>query len=97
MLPEVRRTDEFVDWLNGLHDRKARAIIIRRIDRLAETGSLGDAHSIGSGVTEMRIHYGPGYRIYCVHRDRATIILWAGDKSNQRRDMEKAKTLAADL
>jgi putative addiction module killer protein len=98
MLIEVRRTEAFVEWLNGLRDRKARAIIIRRIDRLAETGNFGDAQSVGSGVTEMRVHYGPGYRIYSVQRDRAiVIILWGGDKSDQRRDIEKAKALAADV
>ena len=73
---EVRRTDEFIGWLNKLRDRKARAIVIRRIDRLAETGSFGDAQPIGSGLIEMRIHYGPGYRIYCVLRRQATIVLW---------------------
>jgi putative addiction module killer protein len=95
---EVRRTNAFIGWLDGLRDRKARAIIIRRIDRLAETGNFGDAQPIGSGLTEMRIHYGPGYRIYCVRKDAAiVIVLWDGDKSDQRRDIERAKVLAADL
>lgn len=95
---KIRRTEAFVEWLNGLRDRKARAIIIRRIDRLAETGNFGDAQPVGSGVTEMRVHYGPGYRIYSVQADGAiVIILWGGDKSDQRRDIEKAKALAADV
>jgi putative addiction module killer protein len=95
---EVRRTEEFIEWLNKLRDRKARAIIIRRIDRLVETGNFGDAQPVGSGVTEMRIHYGPGYRIYCVQPGRAiVIILCGGDKSEQQRDIERAKILAADL
>ena len=72
---EVRRTETFVEWLNGLRDRKARAIIIRRIDRLTETGNFGDAQPVGSGVTEMRVHYGPGYRIYFVQRDGAVVII----------------------
>jgi putative addiction module killer protein len=95
---QVHRTDEFAEWLDDLRDRKARAIIIRRIDQLAETGNFGDAEPIGEGLTELRIHYGPGYRVYCKRqRDAVVFVLWAGDKSDQKRDIKKAKQLADDL
>jgi len=95
---EVRRTDEFVEWLDALRDRKGRAIIIRRIDQLAETGNFGDAEPIGNGLTELRIHFGPGYRVYCKQEGEAVVfVLWAGNKSDQKRDIKRAKQLADEL
>lgn len=101
MTIEVRQTEAFAAWLDNLRDRQARARIIRRIDRLAETGSFGDVRRVGSGLSEMRINFGPGYRIYCVQRGAgAVILLCGGDKSTQRGsdgDIARARRLAADL
>jgi putative addiction module killer protein len=89
----VRRTDIFIGWLNGLKDRRAAARILR-----LEDGNLGDARSVGEGVREMRIDYGPGYRVYFVQSGSAAIVLLCGgDKSKQARDIAKAKKLARDL
>jgi putative addiction module killer protein len=100
-LIKVRQTPAFAAWLEELSDRQARARIIRRIDRLAETGSFGDVKPVGSGISEMRINFGPGYRLYCVQQGISVVILLCGgDKSSQkgsRGDIAKAKRLAADL
>ncbi len=94
---EIRKTEAFERWFTGLPDRRARARIISRIDRL-QLGLLGDVKSVGEGVSEMRIHYGPGYRIYFVQRGREVVILLAGgDKRTQKRDIEKALELARML
>lgn len=74
----------------------ARRAIVRRLVRLAATGEFGDAHPVGEGIGEMRFHLGPGYRVYFVLRDGA-VILWAGDKGSQDRDIAKAKALAEQL
>ena len=93
----VRRTDIFIVWLNGLKDRRAAARIAARILRL-EDGNLGDARSVGEGVREMRIDYGPGYRVYFVQTgSTAILLLCGGDKSKQARDIAKAKKLAREL
>lgn len=93
----VLKTDEFDRWLSRLRDERAKARIAARI-RSAELGNLGDVSSVGAGVSEMRIHYGPGYRVYFTLRGQELVILLiAGDKSSQRRDIEKAKVLAAEL
>ena len=86
----------FRGWLNGLRDRKARLRIDDRIKRLA-SGNAGDTKSVGDGLQELRLHFGPGYRIYYVWRDGVLIILLnGGDKSSQARDIAKAKKLAKD-
>ena len=91
---EVRETDEFSTWLRGLRDHRAKAKIAARIQRLAH-GNLGDVKPVGGGVSELRVHYGPGYRIYLVERGKAMIIVLAGgDKSTQTRDIKAAKALA---
>jgi putative addiction module killer protein len=91
---DVRRTDEFVDWLKRLRDANARARINLRIDRIELTGNLGDAESVGDGVSEMKIDYGPGYRLYFAYRGKKVILLLiGGDKSSQQRDIQKAKKL----
>lgn len=80
-----------------LRDRKARAKIAIRIDRLI-AGNVGDAQSVGNGVSELRIHYGPGYRVYFTRRRQTLVILLCGgDKSTQAKDIKTAKMLAADM
>jgi putative addiction module killer protein len=92
---EVAKTDEFVDWLTRLRDRRARFRIQARIDRL-ELGLFGDAKFF-EGIGELRIDYGPGYRLYFVRRGATVVILLCGgDKSSQPRDIARAKILAED-
>jgi putative addiction module killer protein len=94
---EIRKTETFERWFTGLRDRNAVARIKSRIDRL-QLGLLGDARSVGEGVSEMRIDYGPGYRVYFVQRGtKVTILLAGGDKRTQSRDIEKAIELARML
>jgi putative addiction module killer protein len=94
---EVRQTETFTSWFDGLRDPKAQAKIVVRIRR-AQAGNLADVKPVGEGVSEMRITYGPGYRLYFVQRGETLIILLVGgDKKSQRRDIAKAKELAAGL
>jgi len=91
---EIRKTETFERWFTSLRDRKAIARIKSRIDRL-QLGLFGDVKPVREGVSEMRIDYGPGYRIYFVQRGRELVILLAGgDKRTQSRDIEKALELA---
>lgn len=93
----VLRSVEFDQWLTGLKDAKGKARIVARI-RSAELGNLGDVKPVGEGISERRIHYGPGYRVYFTQRDRLLILLLVGgDKSSQKRDVVKAKALADRL
>lgn len=93
---EVRQTAEFEDWLLHLRDIAARAIIVRRIRRVA-VGNFGDVRPVGDGVSELRVNYGPGYRIYFVRRGEALIVLLCGgDKDSQTRDVARAKVLAQE-
>jgi putative addiction module killer protein len=92
---DVRETDEFSRWLAALKDQKGKAKILIRISRLAR-GNPGDVEPVGDGVSELRINYGPGYRVYYVQRGTRYILLVAGgDKSSQDRDIKEAKRLAA--
>ena len=94
---QIRRTNEFAIWLSGLRDRQGRAKILARIDRL-EDGNPGKTRSIGSGVVEMKIDFGPGYRVYFVQRgDVLIVLLCGGDKSTQDNDIKRAKALAGLL
>jgi len=94
---EIRKTDVYVRWLNGLRDIHARAKVLARIERLA-TGNPGDVRPIGEGVSELRIDYGPGYRVYYTMRGRELIVLLAGgDKLTQAADIKKALSLARNL
>lgn len=94
---EIRKTDEFSDWLDGLRDRHAQVRIIKRLLRL-EDGNAGDHAGVGEGVIELRLHFGPGYRVYYVERGEALIIVLAGgDKSSQADDIEKAREIARTL
>jgi putative addiction module killer protein len=94
---EVRQTKTFMEWRTGLRDAVARKRIGARIDRLS-FGNFGDAKAVGEGVRELRLDFGPGYRIYFVQRgDVLVILLCGGDKSAQARDIAKAKRLAQEL
>jgi putative addiction module killer protein len=93
-LIEVRQTTRFATWLAGLRDERARARILKRLDR-AKDGNLGDVAPVGEGVSEMRIFYGPGYRIYFIRRGAELIVLLCGgDKARQFADIAEAKVLA---
>jgi putative addiction module killer protein len=94
---EIRKTEVFAKWLDSLKDTKARARVLVRIERLAG-GNPGDVASVGEGVSEMRIHYGPGYRVYYKQRGEELIILLAGgDKGSQTKDIKAALALARNL
>ena len=91
---EVRKTEVFAQWLDGLRDIRARARVQARIERLI-MGNLGDAKAVGEGVWELRIDFGPGYRVYFKRRGRDLILLLAGgDKSTQARDIQRALRMA---
>ena len=94
---ELRQTRRFATWLADLRDERARARILKRLDR-ARDGNLGDAAPVGEGVSEMRIFYGPGYRVYFIQRGSELIVLLCGgDKSTQGADIEEAKVLAREI
>ncbi len=94
---EVRQTTRFATWLAGLRDDRARARILKRLDR-AKSGNLGDVAPVGGGVSEMRIFYGPGYRVYFIHRGSELIVLLCGgDKSSQDGDIEEARAMAKEI
>lgn len=94
---EIRKTDVFARWLDDLRDLRARARIQARIERLS-LGNPGNVKPVGEGVSELRIDYGPGYRVYFKRRGRKLIILLAGgDKSSQAKDIKVALRLARDL
>ena len=94
---EIRKTEHFANWLDNLRDIQAKARVLVRIERLA-SGNAGDVKPIGEGVSEMRVNYGPGYRVYFVQRGSELIILLAGgDKSSQSRDIKTAIRLAQNL
>jgi putative addiction module killer protein len=93
-MPTVRQTETFSTWLRNLRDAKARTKILVRIERLAD-GNPGDVSPVGEGVSELRIHYGPGYRVYYVNRgSEIVLLLCGGDKASQARDIASAKQLA---
>ena len=94
---EIRKTEKYVQWLDGLRDINARARIQIRVERLA-AGNAGDVKSVGEGVSELRINYGPGYRVYFTKHGRELVILLAGgDKSTQAIDIKTALRLAHNL
>jgi putative addiction module killer protein len=94
---EVRQTTVFADWFENLRDRQARSRIDVRIRRLS-IGNPGDVEPVGEGVSELRVDYGPGYRVYFVRRGPALVILLAGgDKRTQNRDIKRAIELARSI
>ena len=94
---QIFTTPVFDDWFLGLRDIRAKVRIQARIDR-AELGNFGDCEPVGEGVSEMRIHYGPGYRVYFAQRGVEVVILLAGgDKSSQSKDIKRALELARTL
>ncbi|MBK6469435.1 MAG: type II toxin-antitoxin system RelE/ParE family toxin [Betaproteobacteria bacterium] len=93
----VRQTEAFVAWLDALKDKRAQIRIAARL-RQAEAGSLGDWRPVEGEVAEMRVHFGPGYQLYIVRRGRVIVVMLnAGDKSTQRRDIRHALKLASEL
>jgi putative addiction module killer protein len=94
---EIRKTETYVKWIDNLRDHQARARVLARIERLA-LGNPGDVKPVGEGVSELRINFGPGYRVYFTKRGREIVILLAGgDKSTQPADIRVALRLACNL
>lgn len=94
---QIRKTDVYAAWIDDLRDVKGRARILVRIERLA-AGNPGDVKPVGEGVSELRIDYGPGYRVYFTRRGQELVILLAGgDKSTQATDIKTALRLARNL
>jgi putative addiction module killer protein len=94
---QVRLTEEFKDWLDALRDRRAQIRIVARL-RSAEAGNLGDWKSVGGGVSELRVNFGAGYRLYFARRGCIVIVMLAGgDKSSQKTDIERAQRIAREL
>ena len=94
---EIRRTETFSKWLDKLRDARARVRVLSRLTR-AEDGNLGDTKPVGESVSEMRIDYGPGYRVSFTKRRKTIIVLLiGGDKSSQEQDIKRAIQLARDL
>ena len=93
----VRLTQEFQDWLDALKDRRGQVRIAARL-RLAEAGNLGDWKSVGGEVSEMRVNFGPGYRLYFTRRGSILIVMLAGgEKSSQSRDIKRAQRILSQL
>ena len=93
---ELKQTETFRKWRTKLRDQRARAAIASRLDRLAY-GHAGDVEPIGNGISELKIHYGPGYRVYfCKAGDTIVILLCGGDKGSQARVIKTAKRLAGN-
>ena len=94
---EVRRTEVFAKWLDGLRDARAKARVLLRLRRLS-LGNFGDWKPVGYSVSELRIDYGPGYRIYLTRQGNSVVILLAGGiKKSQSRDIKRAIALAQEL
>ncbi|MEQ9302246.1 MAG: type II toxin-antitoxin system RelE/ParE family toxin [Cyclobacteriaceae bacterium] len=88
----IEKTELFDKWLRKLKDQRAKAKILFRIQRVEEHGNFGDCEPVGLGISELRIHYAKGYRIYLKeYRGRIILLLNGGDKSSQQKDIEKAK------
>jgi putative addiction module killer protein len=93
----VRLAQDFQDWLDELADRRAQVRIAARL-RLAEAGSLGDWRPVAGSVSEMRVDFGPGYRLYFTRREHIVVVLLCGgDKSSQKRDISRAQRIAREL
>ena len=95
-MPDIRSTAAFDRWLKRLRDQRGRAMILARLDRLRD-GHPGDVRWVGEGVNELRIDFGPGYRVYYAQLGDSYVLLLAGDKGSQKRDIAKAQQLASKL
>lgn len=94
---EIRKTETFAKWIDGLSDIRARARILVRIERLA-AGNPGDVKPVGENISELRIDYGPGYRVYYKKTGQTIVVVLAGgDKRTQKKDIKKAQQLANNL
>jgi putative addiction module killer protein len=94
---ELRQTDDFAAWLASLQDAKAKSTIAKRLVRVA-SGLMGDVKPVGEGISELRIDFGPGYRLYLKQQGKTLIVLLCGgDKSTQKQDIRRAKKLSAGL
>jgi putative addiction module killer protein len=94
---QLQQTDVFEKWLAGLDDRRAKARVLARLDAV-RLGNLGDCKAIGGALRELRVHTGPGYRLYFTQRQKVVILLLCGgSKSTQARDIERAKRLLKDI
>ncbi|MBN9529158.1 MAG: type II toxin-antitoxin system RelE/ParE family toxin [Alphaproteobacteria bacterium] len=94
---EVKQTEAFREWLAALDDKVGKLAIVSRLDRLS-FGLFGDVEPIGEGLSELRIHVGPGYRVYVMQRGKVlVIVLAAGTKRTQRRDIKAARALAGEI
>jgi putative addiction module killer protein len=94
---EVRKTETYVKWIDGLRDIRVRARVLASVERLVQ-GNAGDVGAVGEGVSDLRIHYGPGYRVYFKQQGSTLVILLAGgDKRSQTRDVKRALELAQNL
>ena len=95
---EVHRTDLFIEWVEDLRDNRGAAVIAHRLRALEREGHFGDSKRVAKDVIEMRIHVGPGYRVYLTRRGRQIVILLCGgDKRSQKRDIERAVKLAENM
>lgn len=93
----IKKTSEFDKWFRKLRDKRAKARILLRIQRIEEHGNFGDCEPVGKGISELRIHYGSGYRVYLKEHDqRIVLLLSGGDKSTQQKDIASAKQLWED-
>jgi putative addiction module killer protein len=96
-MTQIRQTEHFTKWLRKMKDFSARAVIVRRIERLAK-GNPGDVKHVGGKVSELRVDTGPGYRVYFTEVDGAVVILLiGGDKSSQKRNIAAAQELVKDI
>lgn len=95
-MAEIIKSSSFDAWLSGLRDRAGRARVLVRIDRLA-AGNAGDVKSVGAGISELRVNFGPGYRVYFMAKGALVIVLLAGgDKSTQAADIARARAIAQE-
>ena len=90
---EIIATDVFLEWIRRLRDHQARARLFAKIDRL-QYGNPGDLKRVAKGIAELRLHYGPGYRVYVTLHESRVVLLCGGDKSSQRADIEVARRIA---
>jgi len=90
----IEKTDEFEKWFRKLKDKRAKAKILFRIQRIEEYGNFGDSEPVGNGINELRIHYAKGYRVYLKkHGNHIVLLLNGGDKSTQQKDIKKAEQI----